>query len=110
MESGMQYFLLQYESRPAGYFAFEMQDDALFLSKIYVLSPLRGKGLGRSAMSYIADHAKQSGCRSVTLTVNKHNAASIAAYERMGFRKEEPVVKDIGGGFVMDDYRMRLLL
>ncbi len=108
MEGGMHYYLMEYDGSPAGYFAFEKQEDCLFLSKIYVLSSLRGKGLGRSAMTFITGQAEQLACRCVTLTVNRHNSASIAAYQRMGFRKEGPVVKDIGGGFVMDDYRMRL--
>ena len=42
------------------------------------------------------------------LAVNKRNAAAIAAYRKHGFEIVEAVVKDIGGGFVMDDYIMEL--
>jgi ribosomal protein S18 acetylase RimI-like enzyme len=42
------------------------------------------------------------------LAVNKHNAQAIAAYRKNGFRVADAVVKDIGGGFVMDDYIMEL--
>lgn len=42
------------------------------------------------------------------LTLNKHNAGSIAFYEKMGFRKTEALVTDIGGGFVMDYWRMAI--
>jgi hypothetical protein len=38
--------------------------------------------------------------------VNKRNASAIAAYRKHGFDVRESVVKDIGGGFVMDDYIM----
>ena len=38
--------------------------------------------------------------------VNKNNADSIAWYSRMGFRNAGPVIQDIGGGFVMDDFRL----
>jgi ribosomal protein S18 acetylase RimI-like enzyme len=38
--------------------------------------------------------------------VNKRNRNAIAAYEKYGFRIVDSVVKDIGGGFVMDDYIM----
>lgn len=34
------------------------------------------------------------------------NAPAVEAYLRMGFVDKGPVVADIGGGFVMDDYRM----
>jgi alpha-L-arabinofuranosidase len=40
------------------------------------------------------------------LTVNKNNAGSIAFYQWCEFVIAEPMVTDIGGGFVMDDYRM----
>ena len=42
--------------------------------------------------------------------VNKYNSNSIAAYEKMGFLNLGPTVADIGDGFIMDDYIMRLPL
>lgn len=104
--AGMRYYLLEDRGQPAGYFAFERQGEALFLSKIYVLKSHRGRGLARAAMQYIRDQAITWGCRQIALTVNKDNTASIRAYERMGFVQGEGTVKDIGDGFIMDDYRM----
>jgi hypothetical protein len=40
------------------------------------------------------------------LAVNKNNAKAIAAYHHHGFRIADAVVKEIGSGFVMDDYLM----
>ena len=40
------------------------------------------------------------------IAVNKDNADSIAFYRRVGFGIAGSSVMDIGGGFVMDDYRM----
>ncbi len=40
------------------------------------------------------------------LTVNRNNTRSIAWYMRMGFKNVGATIQDIGGGFVMDDYRM----
>jgi diamine N-acetyltransferase len=42
----------------------------------------------------------------VLLAVNKRNVNAINAYLKHGFRIAEAVVKEIGGGFVMDDYVM----
>jgi hypothetical protein len=42
--------------------------------------------------------------------VNKYNSQPIAVYEKLGFRVVAAVVQDIGGGFVMDDYRMEKTL
>ena len=48
VSGGLQYFLLLYQNTPAGYLAFEKQQNSLFLSKIYVLRSFRGKGLSDS--------------------------------------------------------------
>jgi len=106
--SGMRYFVLWHEGQPVGYCAYEIRGEDLFLSKIYVLQSLRGKGLGKAALQFVADQARQENCRRITLTVNKFNSSSIAAYTRMGFRQGPPVQQDIGGGYIMDDYLMIL--
>lgn len=107
---GMRYYVISYFGKPAGYFAFEHLGDELFLSKIYVLKSHRGKGLARTAMEEIHRQAEDWGCRQIALTVNKHNKASIAAYQRLGFQLGKGTIKDIGDGFIMDDYRMTLEL
>ena len=106
--SGMRYYVLWHEGQPAGYCAYEKRGEELFLSKIYVLQSLRGKGLGKAALQFVVDQARQEACKRITLTVNKNNAGSIAAYLRMGFRQGPPVQQDIGGGYIMDDYLMVL--
>ena len=40
--------------------------------------------------------------------MNKHNDTTIRINKRLGFRIVEELVTDIGSGFVMDDYKMRL--
>ena len=49
---------------------------------------------------------RERGCDRLVLAVNKGNRDAIAAYLKHGFRIGQAVVKDIGGGFVMDDYVM----
>jgi ribosomal protein S18 acetylase RimI-like enzyme len=50
--------------------------------------------------------ARSRGCSRLVLAVNKRNRSAIAAYLKHGFRIANAVTKDIGGGFVMDDYIM----
>ncbi len=54
--------------------------------------------------------ARGRGCTRLTVAVNKNNRTAIAAYLKHGFRVADAVVKDIGGGFVMDDYLMEQAL
>lgn len=76
------------------------------LHKLYLHPEFHGKGLGSASLRKIFELATARGYSSICLNVNKNNHAAIKAYERNGFVKHETVVKDIGGGYVMDDYVM----
>jgi diamine N-acetyltransferase len=76
------------------------------LDKLYVHPGRQRRGLGRRLIDHTARRARDQGCETLVLAVNKHNSAAIAAYLKNGFSIREAVVKDIGGGFVMDDYVM----
>ncbi len=104
VKEGVQYYIIFFNAHPTGYFAFEKQDKELFLSKFYVQKEHRGKGIGKAAMDFIRKEGEYLQCSQISLTVNKHNTASIAAYEKMGFHNLGGVVQDIGHGFVMDDF------
>lgn len=107
MSEGMNYFLMDFQGEPVGYMASKPDDEDLFLSKIYVLSGMRGKGIGGYAMNFLANMAREQGFRHMTLTVNKNNTDSIRAYQKMGFVNLGPLETDIGNGFIMDDYLMK---
>jgi diamine N-acetyltransferase len=97
-----------YWAPDAGYLALvpDVAGKSVLLSKIYVKEDRRGTGLGRKMVEFAEARAAELGCGELWLTVNRHNAGSIAFYERRGFRKTGELVTDIGGGFVMDDWRM----
>jgi GNAT superfamily N-acetyltransferase len=116
MREGYEYFLVHSggqqglagrDGQPIGYCAVQPQpaENSLFLSKLYLLRDARGGGTGRVCMEFIEQLARRRGLNLLWLTVNKGNPA-VKAYERLGFRIAADLVMDIGGGFVMDDYRM----
>ena len=78
------------------------------LDKLYVHHDHQRRGYGRMLLDRVISIARAYGCESLVLAVNKHNRNAIAAYQKYGFSIAESVVKDIGGGFVMDDYVMAL--
>lgn len=104
------YYLIESSNEPAGYIGVQLGDRELFLSKIYVRENERGRGLGRKAVQFVVDLATERNAEKISLTVNKNNEAAIRSYERFGFVNLGSTVKDIGGGFIMDDYRMELTL
>ncbi|GAA4952879.1 hypothetical protein GCM10023314_28020 [Algibacter agarivorans] len=103
---GFEYFVLNYDKTPVGYISIRKENKALFLSKIYVLSSCRGKKIGKTAMLFIEEKAKDYQLKKIRLTVNINNTNSIKAYEKLGFKNVGPLITDIGNGFVMDDYEM----
>ena len=106
--NGYEYFLLTEDGEGRGYLAVvkDENESSLFLSKIYVAKASQGKGYGRKLLAYAEDLCRQQNLKTLWLTVNKNNTTSIDWYLRMGFRNTGPIVQDIGGGFIMDDYRM----
>ena len=104
---GMCYCLISFENQYVGYMAYQIKDDgSVFLSKIYVLDNMRGKGLGRKLMEYAENEGKNNLCNRIWLTVNRGNENSVAAYKSFGFTIEREIDSDIGNGFLMNDYVM----
>jgi diamine N-acetyltransferase len=79
---------------------------ALKLDKLYVNPARQRRGFGGHLLRHVAERARSVGCDKIVLAVNKRNHTAIAAYRKHGFDIAESVVKDIGEGFVMDDYIM----
>lgn len=104
-----QYFIALYSGIPVGYASIKTGSGKdIFLSKLYVEKAYRGKGAAKKMINMVKDIAIKNGYDNIWLTVNKKNSASIEAYKRMGFSIIEKIITDIGAGFVMDDYKMRL--
>jgi GNAT superfamily N-acetyltransferase len=77
------------------------------LNKLYVLPSEQGTGAGKALLNNAIEVAKAAGSSSIFLQVNKHNNA-YTFYLKHGFIKESEFKFDIGNGFFMDDYVMRL--
>ncbi len=77
------------------------------LNKLYVLPAAQGTGAGKALLNKSIEVAKAAGSSSIYLQVNKLNNA-YTFYLKQGFIKEAAFKFDIGNGFFMDDYVMRL--
>ena len=77
------------------------------LNKLYVLPSAQGTGAGKVLLNKSIEIAKAAGSSSLFLQVNKLNTA-YTFYLKHGFIKEAKFKFDIGNGFYMDDYVMRL--
>jgi len=113
VQRGVWFALIEAATHGAvGYVSFEHYPgtDILYINKLYLLPEMHGRGLGAAALDWVKERAVEMACRRLQLRVNKANTTAIRAYQRAGFVFLEDVCSAIGGGFVMDDYRLELRL
>jgi N-acetylglutamate synthase-like GNAT family acetyltransferase len=104
------FLILQIDEVGMGYCAFERTSETeAKLNKLYLRPTLKHKGAGSFIIEEISNKARSMGLTSIYLNVNKYNSA-VEFYLKKGFIKDSEVVLDIGNGYVMDDYVMRLKL
>lgn len=107
---GHQFFIARFNGEDIGFCSVskgeEGQDDHK-LNKLYILPNIQKSGAGTSLLNKAIEIAKIEGSNSLYLQVNKHNSA-YEFYLKKGFIKESEFKFDIGNGFYMDDFVMRL--
>ncbi len=103
-----QYFFIKYNDNYAGYFSIHIEDNTLFLSKLYIDKDYRKKGLSSAVLKFLKVICTKNNLTKIWLTVNRNNTDSISVYKHLGFYKEKESVSDIGSGFVMDDFIMAI--
>jgi ribosomal protein S18 acetylase RimI-like enzyme len=109
IKEGMKLYWIDVKGEHAGYAAIKRQENTyLFISKFYVHQRFRGMGIGKSAMKLFSAKATEMHLDGLKLTVNKNNDSAVSFYEALGFENILSQKVDIGGGFYMDDYVMRL--
>ena len=108
---GHQFILVIDNTQPIGYASYSLKegtDDSQYrLHKFYLQPEHHGKGLGKQMMNHIIHEVQRAGGKSIELNVNKYNPA-FHFYKKLGFSVISEEVIDIGKGYVMDDYVMRL--
>jgi N-acetylglutamate synthase-like GNAT family acetyltransferase len=102
--------VLEVDAKAIGYCAFEkISETEGKLHKLYLRPSVKQKGAGTFIINEISKQARALGLESIILNVNKYNSA-VDFYFKKGFTKDREMILDIGNGYVMDDYVMRLTL
>jgi ribosomal protein S18 acetylase RimI-like enzyme len=107
-EKGHKFVIVEADKEPIAFASYGESDKAgIFkLHKIYVSQALHGKGIGKMIIDFIVSDiiGFASG---LELNVNRNNSAK-GFYEKLGFKVVGREDIDIGNGFLMNDYVMRL--
>lgn len=108
MQKKHQYLIVKDETKNLGYASYELNYKGLSITKIhkiYILPEAQGKGVGKLLMNTITTVAKENRNTSLSLNVNRDNAA-FDFYRNIGFEKVGEENIDIGDGFLMEDFIM----
>lgn len=110
MERGIVWEWWLSRGAPIGFMAWEGPgpEGWLRLHKLYLDPAWHGQGKGQAMLRHVAAQGRERAARGVELRVNKANHQALRAYHRAGYRVVESLCEEIGGGFVMDDHRMRV--
>ncbi len=111
-KNGQRFYAIKANERFHGFAAVELnhpQEGHSKLHKLYVLPNQQGMGFGKMLLDYIVEELKTVHIETLVLNVNRFNSA-VKFYEKYGFFILKEEVIDIGGGFVMDDFVMKLEL
>jgi len=109
-ESGdARYFWILRDQVRIGFTAFGplIENRTCEIHKLYILPQCHRSGAGRFGISQIEAIATGHQSSHLELRVNRNNTRAILFYESCGFEKHTSDCKEIGNGFVMDDYILR---
>ena len=109
MEDGCMYYFVCCDGEPIGFISIVPRTEEMYLDKFYLRKDMRGKGISHAMLDHIISQTEKAGLDRIMLNVNKENP-SVDIYDSLGFKKEESVKQDIGGGFYKDDYIFRYYL
>jgi len=108
MQKHQNYTLIYADGEPVGYYAVsEKSPGHFFLHKFYIDTDQHRKGIGATAF----DHIKENDCKGykeITLQVNRRNIKAVNFYFKHGFVIDYVDDFDIGNGYTMDDFFMKL--
>lgn len=107
MNNGQRFHFIDSDGARIGYMAWSLPaPHELFIHKFYIDTDVQGKGMGKRAFAALLEMYPD--VKTMRLTVNRHNYKSINFYFRVGFVIEEVKDFDIGNGFFMKDFVMKL--
>jgi hypothetical protein len=101
-QEGMRYAFVLYHGQKAGFLAYMLREDHVYLDKIYLQRDFRGKHISSAAFDYLTGRYQKP----VRLNVNRENTLGMRAYLGRGFRIVGTETYDLPGGYVNQDYIM----
>lgn len=97
------------DGTPVAFASYSEIEPAIYkLHKLYIITSMQGKGIGRALADHIVAGVKALGGTSLRLNVNIHNHPAMSFYKRYGFYHLRDEDIDIGSGYYMNDHVLQL--
>ena len=111
---GHEFYIASIDGEAVGFTSLWYYDDdqhqhGCELERLYVVPEMHKRGVGKALCDTVVQNAKQHGCHYITLVVNRINA-SVQFYEHYGFTKESSFDADIGHGWQINAFKMKMAL
>ena len=100
---GSRFAIARLGERPAGVACFAVLrpghrlSGVLYLKDLFVVAPLRGRGIGRALLGWLAAHALQNGYGRIDFTTEASNQAAQRFYEALGAVRQPKVFYRVEG-------------
>lgn len=102
------YTLVFLDGQPVGYYSVsEKSPGHFFLHKFYIRVDNHRRGIGAAAFSHMIENDCK-GFKEISLQVNRRNIKAVNFYFKHGFVIDYAKDFDIGDGYSMDDFFMKL--
>ncbi len=102
---GNEFLICMDDDTPVGFAAFsEVAHGVYKLHKLYILTTVQGKGVGKLLVNHICNDLKGRAGNELRLNVNRHNSPAIGFYKKMGFVEIGVEDIEIGNGYFMNDF------
>ena len=108
-QNGHKYVVYKEKNTFLGFISYEIKKNKsnIRIHKLYVHHEQQKKGIGISLLNYAIDLGRENRMTQLDLFVNRTNPA-VHFYKKIGFSIVEQIDLDIGNGYFMNDYRMKL--
>ena len=108
-QNGHRYAIYTEGDHPLGFVSYEvlLNKSTLRIHKLYVHHECQKKGIGKKLLDHAVSIANNNKMVYLDLFVNRTNPA-VDFYKILGFYVEEEINLDIGNGYFMNDYIMKL--
>lgn len=100
MDNDILFYIILLEKEIAGYFAYKIHDDHIYLHKLYSIASFQKKGIMSFVMNHLEEYKKD-----IKLNTCKTNK-TLQIYLYKGFEITSEEKHDIGSGYFMDDYNL----